>query len=367
MRILIDAHVFDDKYQGTRSYLKGLYSQLIPIAKDWHFFLLAGDIDNIRDEFGRHQNVTYVALKSKNKFYRLLVELPLIIKKHKIDYAHYQYVSPIIKNCKQIVTIHDILFEQDEFKKYFPIKYRLINGFLFRFSAKRADILLTVSEYSKKKIAEIYKVKYDSIGITPNAVNDKYFENLLPNAISNIGLDKYILYVSRVEPRKNHLTLLKAFVGLGLALKGYKLVLIGKKDIVFKDLAIYIEEIDSKHSQAIIWIENVSNEELMAYYKNCELFVFPSFAEGFGIPPLEAMAVGCKLLCSKTTVMADFNLPDPLTFNPYDIEELKLKIMVQLNNNKVELDIYKEVLAKYNWEKIAKDYVVFLNERFNNK
>ena len=154
MNILVDAHIFDDKHQGTRTYLKGLYSELIVIAENWHFFLVAQDIENLKKEFGVHKNVTYLPLKSQNKFYRLLIELPLIIKRNRIDYAHYQYISPPIKNCKQIVTIHDILFEQKEFKSFFPLKYRIINSTLFKTSARRADILLTVSEYSKRKISE---------------------------------------------------------------------------------------------------------------------------------------------------------------------------------------------------------------------
>src|SRR5690606_19199058 len=94
----------------------------------------------------------------------------------------------------------------------------------------------------------------------------------------------------------------------------------------------------------------------MAYYKHCALFVFPSFAEGFGIPPLEAMAMGSKVLCSKDTAMADFNLPDSLTFDPHNIEELKQKIEKQLENDEVLTEVYNNVLANYNWVKVAKTF-----------
>ena len=127
MRLLIDAHIFDEKFQGTRTYLKGLYSALIPMAKEWEFYFVANDIKNLEKEFGIAKNVHYLKFSSQNKYYRLLIDLPSLVKENKIDYAHYQYISPFIKNSKTIVTTHDILFNEDRFKKYFPLKYRIIN------------------------------------------------------------------------------------------------------------------------------------------------------------------------------------------------------------------------------------------------
>lgn len=368
-KILLDAHVFDDKHQGTRTYLKGLYAELIIIAKDWHFFLAANDIANLKTEFGIHKNVTYIPLKSQNKFYRLLVELPLLIKEYKIDYAHYQYICPPIKNCKLIITTHDILFEQKEYKKYFPLKYRIINGFLFKWSAKRADLLLTVSQYSKDKISELYHIEDDKIKITPNAVSLNYDPDVYYQDLNKENLGKYLLYVSRVEPRKNHLGLLKVFIELNLFQKGYKLVFIGKKDIAYPELDNYIENNLNLVEDSVVWLSSISNRELKTYYQNCELFVFPSFAEGFGIPPLEAMALRRKILCSKSTAMADFDLPDSLIFDPNNLEELKQKILNQLQSTNVQLEVYSKVLNKYNWKEIAADYykhLKTLNNKFNN-
>lgn len=361
--ILVDAHVFDDKHQGTRTYLKGLYSELIPIAKNCHFFFVAQDIDNLKKEFGRHDHVSYISLKSHNKYYRLLIEFPILIKNHNIDYAHYQYICPPIKNCKLIITTHDILFEQKEFKKYFPLKFRIINGVLFRWSAKRADLLLTVSKYSKKKISEHYTINEEKIKITPNAVDTIYKEEAIINEnFKNQNLGKYILYVSRVEPRKNHLSLLKAFVELELANQGYKMIFIGKKDILCNELEQFINLMTPEDKASVFWLENVSNDALKAYYQNCELFVFPSFAEGFGIPPLEAMIYNKKLLCSKNTAMADFELPEAIYFDPENIEELKDKMKIQLNTPFSFGQDYKKILARYNWKTISKAYYQLLIE-----
>ena len=236
-----------------------------------------------------------------------------------------------------------------------------MNSFLFKISAKRADVLLTVSNYSKKRISKLYQIDENKINITPNAASTPNIEGQRKSDIRELNLGKYILYVSRIEPRKNHLNLLKAFLELNLFSKGYKIVFIGKKDILFNDLKMFVEQIDSKYKESMLWLENVSNDELKDYYQNCELFVFPSFAEGFGIPPLEAMICNKKLLCSNSTAMADFELPEAITFDPSNLEELKQKIKIQLNTSFHMEDVYKQVLSKYNWQTISKDFYKLLN------
>ena len=364
MNILIDAHVFDSKYQGTRSHLKGLYSALIPICKNWNFFFAATDVENLKAEFGEFDHVTFLKLKKQNKVFRLINELPKIIKKYNIDYSHFQYTIVPISKCRYIVTIHDILFEQKEFKHYFPLKGRIINHLLHKFSAKKADILLTVSEFSKVKISELYSISSDSIYVTPNAVNDEFYNTEIPQIDTP---SKYILYVSRIEPRKNHLNLLKAFVELKLKDKGYKLVFIGKSDITYPEYEAYKNSYKEELGESLVCIEDINNEGLVSYYKNCSLFVFPSFAEGFGIPPLEAMALQKKVLCADTTAMKDFNLPTELTFNPYDVDELKIKIEESLVNDYDFNALYEAILSKYNWKVIAKDFKTIIESDYKNK
>lgn len=241
-----------------------------------------------------------------------------------------------------------------------------MNSFLFKISAKRADILLTVSEYSKGKISELYNIDRAQIQITPNAVSLNNFDTNTLADQNNQTLGKYILYVSRIEPRKNHLNLLKAFTELNLASKGFKLIFIGKKEIIFNDLKLFLDNLEEMDKKAIIWLENISNEDLKLYYQNCELFVFPSFAEGFGIPPLEAMLFKKKVLCSKSTAMADFGLPDEVTFDPHDVNEIKAKIEEQLRKD-FNLNIeYDTILSRFNWKVIAKNYNEIIRNHFEN-
>lgn len=352
MKLLIDAHVFDGKFQGTRTYLEGLYTHMTK-HQDIEFYFAAHEEQKLKDIFGLAANIRYVHLFSESRLIRLAKELPKIIKENKIDYAHFQYISPLFKTCKEIVTIHDLLFM--DFPQYFPSAYKIKNKYLFKRSAKRADILLSVSEYSKDEIIRHFGISGERIHITYNSILPANEGKDDIDLKKQFGLDKFILTVSRIEPRKNHLALLKAFVELNLKEKGYKLVMVGYKDLSYSQFFDYYDKIDKETKEAILFLQ-VPFYHLVSLYRNASLFVFPSYAEGFGIPPIEALAYGCPLLCSNATAMAEFDLPEGMSFNPNDINELKGKILSQLNCPIDQRAITKNILAKYNWQSISDFY-----------
>ena len=319
--------------------------------KDIEFYFAAQDTDGLRNIFGNAANIHYVKLTSSCSIKRLVIEFPQIIKKYGIDYAHFQYISPLVKRCKEIVTIHDLLFL--DYPQYFPLSYRIKNKYLFKRSAKRADVLLTVSEYSRNEIVRHFNIDNKKIAVTPNAVLSIPSDMKMEDVKKKWKLDKYILTVGRIEPRKNFLILLQAFVELKLHEKGYKLMIIGAPDLAYYEFYNYYASLSEDIKNAVA-IDKASFTELVSLYKNASLFVFPSLAEGFGIPPLEAIEYGCPLLCSNATAMAEFDLPKKVMFNPTDMEELKKKILVMLEN-KVQNISSIEMQQKYNWQQTSKN------------
>jgi glycosyltransferase involved in cell wall biosynthesis len=363
IKILVDGRWFDSFYSGVTTYLKGLYST---VAQDSRFSItiLGVNIENLKNDFP--QNINFIELNSKSKIKWLNYDIPNIISRYHFDYAHFQYICPLTKNCKYIVTLHDLLFL--DYKDMFPLSYIFKKSFLFYFSAKRADILLTVSEFSKKRIAHHFNIREKLIRVVPNGILERFNnDSATKDVLIKYGIKKYILFVSRIEPRKNHLTLLKAFFELNL-FKEYHLIFIGKKSINVIQLEEYYNNLAPAIRDRIIFIENVSEEDLYSFYANTSLFVYPSFSEGFGIPPIEAICSGAKVICSNATALGDFDFLSDFQFSPNNLEEIKSKLIHTLNDRNYPISNFQKIIKdRYAWKTIGENFKEIILQDYQHK
>ena len=373
LRVFADAHVFDNEYQGTRTFLKEIYTHLSG-KENVRIFLGAYDIDNLKNNFPAHSNITFIKYKNRSGFARLLYDIPLILKKHQIDFAHFQYIIPPLKVCRYIVTIHDVIFK--EYPREFPLLYRLSRSFLFKRAAAKAEMISTVSDYSKKSIEKYLHVNADRVALIPNGVSKLYFKQYDKQHSKNIiqekyGIGNFILYVSRFEPRKNHESLLKAFLDLRLYEQGYTLVLLGHKSLKIKRFDKILNELPGDIRKYIFISSKINAGELITFYQSATAFIYPSRCEGFGISPLEAAAVKIPVLCSNTTAMKDFSFFGDMHIDPDDYELFKKKLEEIITNPPDEmhlLEISNTIRKKYSWEKSAEDfYQLLLQGRTNRK
>lgn len=358
MRVLIDCHCFDSvNTEGINTYIAGLYSNIIPLMPEADFYFAALDTQRLLQIFGNAKNVHYIALKSRFRFRRMILEYPMIVRKYAIDVAHFQYFSPPGIKCKVLITLHDLLFK--DFPERFPLFYRISRDIVFRLSSRRADLLATVSEYSRDRISAHYGIPARQILVTNNGVSDDFFNIPLEEAkkyVKEQGIGRYILNVSRIEPRKNQLSLLRAYHELGLLEKGYDLVLINQHAIPVADLENYYNQLPDNEKKHIHRIENVNQKELKFWYRAADLFVFPSIAEGFGIPPLEAAAAGVPVICHNATGMAEFSFFGENQTNIEVYENLKNIIATNIATPKSAEELNKiktEIHDKYNWKNSA--------------
>lgn len=365
MKLLIDAHCFDyDTSEGINTYIRGLYGELVKIAPDIDFCFAARNVERVKEIFGKRNNIHYIKLETKCKVARLLTEMPQVIKRYKIDAAHYQYTSPLIKNCFTIVTLHDILFK--DYPSFFPLSYRLFKDVLFKLSAHKADLLLTVSQYSRERINFHYGIPQERIFVTPNAVSDDFFNINKTEAISfvnNRGIGKYILYVSRIEPRKNQIAVLQAYDKLKLWQQGYDLVYIGRRTLPTPAFDIYLQSMTKDAGGHVHIYNQVDYDELKLWYGAASLFIYPALAEGFGIPPIEAGAAGVPCICNNKTAMADFIFFGKNLIDVSAPQVLHEAILSNISDTTCDTNGISNVIRKtYNWQAIASLFYQKLKE-----
>lgn len=355
LKIFVDCHVFDGGFQGTRTYIQGLYLELIK-DKTIQFYFVANDTENLKSIFGEQNNITFLKYTFKNKFLRLLFDTPYLIVKNKIDFAHFQYIVPPFKFSKYIVTTHDVLFI--DFPKYFSSLNRIKNTFLYKQGAKSANIRLTVSEYSKSQIAHHFNIH--NYHITPNAVDKVFFESYHKKEIQKTVFEKYkltnyIIYISRWEPRKNQQLLLKSFVDLKLY-ENYQLLFIGDTTSNNQEFFNIYNTLDAKIKDKIIRMDKTDFKTMLLLLRGAKASVYPSIAEGFGIPPLEAIAAGIPTICSNQTAMSDFTFLKKFEFDPNNDFEFneKLKAILNTDFSQEFSEISNKIKEIYSWEKSAK-------------
>lgn len=356
-KIGIDFHVVDGKFQGSRSHVIELFGQVIDLSPDLEFFLFLNDTDYLRNLSAsfRRENVHLVHMPSANPMKRLLWQLPSLAKRHDLDILHCQYILPPVLSCAGMVTIHDVLFETHP--EYFERMFRLRSRILMRYSARRAAHVFTVSDYSKSEIASRFNLNGSCISVIHNAADPHRFfpGDAGRDIVERRGLrpGEYLLTVGRIEPRKNHGRLLKAYAALGANMP--PLVIVGQLDSRRVDIHKMIGDLSL--TDRVILIGDADDTELPALMRHARVFIYPAIAEGFGMPPLEAMACGVPVIVSNLTSLPEVVGDAGVLVDPLDTDALTKAISVTLNDVPSRSRLRQagpERAQKFSWPESAK-------------
>lgn len=356
-RIGLDCHVVDGMHQGSRTHILELASRLIRFGQDLDFYLFADQPEDIISFSGTPhlRNVFPIRMRQANPILRLGFQLPRLCRQYGVDLLHTQYILPVRHVCKAVVTVHDVLFES--YPQYFPGLMRARSRLLVRHAVRRrSEHVFTVSQFCKAELMRLYGVSEGKITVIYNGVNQTRF---YPGAdgqqtLAERGLSSkdYILCVGRQEPRKNHATLLKAYANLGRSAP--PLVIVGARDFAFEGIPKLISELGV--SDRVRIFEDISDAELPALYRHASCFVYPSWAEGFGMPVLEAFSSGVPVVCSNTTALPEVATGAALTISPGDTLALSNAIRVCLQDKNTVLSLTKQALRRareFNWDQSA--------------
>jgi glycosyltransferase involved in cell wall biosynthesis len=364
-RIGVDFHTFDGLYQGSRSHLLGLYRDAVRRAPEYDFIFFCADPARLREAdpaFGM-PNVACVAMPHKSGLARLGWQLAMLQRQHRIDLLHVQYRMPLLPWGACAVTIHDTLFETHP--QFFSKEFLRMARLTGRRSVKRAAFLMTVSDFSLREIARLYGVDPLLITITGNGVNLARFHPTSAEGsddwngadlVRALGAEpgQYLITVGRLEPRKNHLNLVRAYAQM--AEPRPPLLIVGQRDFEHDEAFAEVEKLGL--SREITFLERVADAELPALVRHARVFVYPSYAEGFGMPVLEAMASGVPVVTSETTALVELAGSAALTVDPDDpkalagaIEQLLFDAALRRRLSALGL----EVAARHRWDTAAKN------------
>lgn len=277
---------------------------------------------------------------------------------------------PLRRQTKNLLVIYDLSYiDHPEFTA--PKNLVYLKKFVPR-SIKQADKIITISQNSKREITEHYNVPDKKITIVNPAVDHSIFKPQSRTAVQKVlrkyKINKpYILSVCTLEPRKNLIGALKAFELLPDDIKaGYSLVLVGGKGWLDGELESKYNELAGKYSLAKTGY--VPDEDLPALYSGASAFVYPSFYEGFGMPPLEAMACGTPVITSDNTSLPEVVGQAAIMVKAEDTDNLARQIQRVLEDEKLAGSMRTKGLAqahKFTWQKSAARLLKLLEEVVN--
>lgn len=316
MRIGIDAHPVNGKPQGSRTYLLELIRALSRTSAN------AIVVYSFRPEETSAvlpgARLEHRRIFPESARLRLPFVLPALALRDRLSVLHSQYLAPPFSFVPDVVTIHDILFEThpDLFKGAFSDR----SVTLIRRSAKRARVVLTVSDFSRRALLERYGLPQDKVIVTPNAVDPDVFRPAAAEPAGfreRYGLDgPYLLSVGRIEPRKNLPRLIRAFSRARERLGGrVRLVIAGQAD--FRSREVF-EEAERQPEASVKFLGPVPDRDLPSLYNLAEALAYPSLAEGFGIPVLEALSCGTPVLASPRGALPEVGGDAVLWVEPED-------------------------------------------------
>jgi glycosyltransferase involved in cell wall biosynthesis len=255
---------------------------------------------------------------------RLPFAMPLEIRRRPVDLLHFQMLAPPVCATPFVLTINDIAWETNP--ELFPWPIRLRLKLLVGRDARRAARVFTVSEYSKRLICEHYRLPATRVTVTYHGADERFRRLDDPAATAELrrrfGLDAgFVLYVGKLQARKNLVRLLEAFDRVvregGLP---HKLVLVGKRTWMSDEIFAALERLPSR--ERVVVAGEVSFDDLVALYNAATVFACPSLAEGFGLPPLEAMACGTPVISSNASSLPEDVGDAAILFDPLDTDAM---------------------------------------------
>ncbi|MCH5235258.1 MAG: glycosyltransferase family 4 protein [Muribaculaceae bacterium] len=373
MKIAINCAFYQPKGGGIKEYIDNLVNNLgeIPTKHDFIIYVLKDQLEYAKERLPkkfRFKTIPFNSGSKLNRIKRSLFEQNFWLKEEEIeqiDIFHSPFFhAPKLKKAKLLLTVHDLRLyrfpETYEFFRYHFLKNKVRN------SIKRANHIISISNFTKEEIVALCDVSADKITVVHEAINPERFSSgnisdstEIPEVLKK---EPFILSVGHMEPRKNYERLIEAFtiIKKNKDFRNLQLVIVGRKDHSFESVLKMIEEDPDIH-----YLNFVEYNTLLWLYKNARLFVFPSYYEGFGFPPLEAASLETISVVSNVSSIPEVCGDSALYFNPFNIKEMADAIQKGLTDMPTIISLEAKLrsnVERFSWRKNALETIKVYDE-----
>jgi glycosyltransferase involved in cell wall biosynthesis len=362
MRIGIDATALPPNPVGAGNYIINLIRSLAALEEPEELVVFAQPHGRRLIDVPPRPGFAWVVLPEMNPALRLGWEqtvFPLLIRRNGIDLLHsLHYTMPLVRPCKTVVTYHDMTFF------FYPGLHTRTKRWFFplaiRASARRADALIAVSENTRRDSIRILGIPPEKICAIPLGVA-AHFRPIADRACLeqtrrkyNLP-DRFILYVGLVEPRKNLPSLIRAYQSLASRGVNQALVVVGRFGWMVSEVLDLVNELGFK--DRVHFTGYIPDQDLPMVYNLADLFVYPSVYEGFGLPPIEALACGTPVVTTAVSTMPEHVGEAGVLVPPDDEETLAQAMYKVLVTPSLRQELAKkgpQQAAQFTWEQTSR-------------
>jgi glycosyltransferase involved in cell wall biosynthesis len=359
MRIGIDAHSAERDGTGNCTYTRNLIIHLTNLDTVNEYVLFVTDKNHpFYKMLQNRRNIKIVQIRRSPAWFRVFVALRKASYKHQIDLLHVQYFAPFGHRGILINTIHDAA--PFRYPSYFSWFERLLFKLFLPISARKSRLILTASGASKEDLKHMLHLPDEKIRIIYCGVDQNYFSTQQTESMNSVhkryGTNgKFLLYVGRIDPRKNLIRLIQAYNYLRTNRSiDHKLLIAGRVYLQPNELQQTLQH--SEYREDIHFCGYVPDEDLPALYKAAEVLVYTSEYEGFGLPPLEAMASGTPVIASDISIFREILSDAALLVDPLDVRAIAdgiYKILAEGEVKNMLCEKGKIRAGKFNWDNTA--------------
>lgn len=359
MHIAIDAHSVGTGLAGNETYITNLIEALAALDPVHRYTLYVTKPSAVERFAGRWPHVAVRRTLPHTPVIRIPLTFPFELRRRPVDLLHVQFTAPPFAPCPVVSTIHDLAFEHlpETFNRRSWMQLRLT----VRRTARTAAHIITPSEFSRRDLIETYGVAPERVSVTLEAAAP-HFRPAPAGAVAGVKRrydigGEYVLAVGSIQPRKNLVRLIRAYSDLRRTRSQAKLpqlVLVGKRAWLYGETLSAVEQ--SGVASDVIFTGYVPEHDLPALYTGALCFVYPSYFEGFGLPPLEAMACGTPVIAGDRTSLPEVVGDAGLLVNPFDTDAIGASIARLLDDEELRADLRvrgRARAASFSWRETA--------------